>query len=610
MDPDTGNTDEGNTDDAVADEGNADDAVADEGNADDGATVPTVGEAVVDRLLDCGIDTAFGIPGKQTLPLNRAFADRDARFVVARHETAVTHQAWGYAESSNPGTMAATVVVPGPGDMNAMNGLKNARNDCVPLLHLAVETERDVRGGDGIHETPPETYDTVVKENVLVQSPAGAVAAVDDAIRVAREAPQGPVRVGIPKDALASRTPQATPPDRDPEPPTEPSDPAVDRAVALLREASDPVLLAGGGVRRSGASDGLRVVAELLDAPVVTTYKGKGTIPETHPLSAGVLCGGASTELRELLAGADAGLVVGSDLDAVATAEWSVELPDTLVHVTLGVDDIGFGYETDVGVIADADRFLSALAERIEADTGAGDGPAGVGSSSTPGAKRTTSVREADRDRFAAVTAERDPEDPLRSVEVLREVREAVPGDAVVTADAGGFRLWTLVSFPALGPSSYVNPGSWATMGTGLPSAIGAKLANPEREVVALTGDGGLMMCVHELHTLASEGVDVTVVALNNDDYAIISEEAERSYDFEPGAYGWDGAGLDLVAIADGMGVAAERVDTREAVGEAVANAIDHDGPSLVEVMTDPAEPQASEWMTRSHTVGSDSSHG
>ena len=159
---------------------------------------PTVAEAVVDAMLDRGVDTVFGIPGKQTLPLNRALADRDARFVVARHETAVPHQAWGYAETSEPGEMAATCVVPGPGDTNAMNGLKNALNDCVPLLHLAVETERSVRGGDGIHETPPETYDTVVKNNVLVDSPAGAVPAVVEAIRTAREHPQGPVRVGPP----------------------------------------------------------------------------------------------------------------------------------------------------------------------------------------------------------------------------------------------------------------------------------------------------------------------------------------------------------------------------------------------------------------------------
>ncbi|GAA0540059.1 thiamine pyrophosphate-binding protein [Halorubrum ejinorense] len=571
-------------------------------DSEDGPT-PTVAEAVVDAMLDRGVDTVFGIPGKQTLPLNRALADRDARFVVARHETAVTHQAWGYAETSDADGMAATCVVPGPGDTNAMNGLKNAANDCVPLLHLAVETERSVRGGDGIHETPPETYDTVVKENVLVDSPAGAVPAVAEAIRTAREHPQGPVRVGIPKDVLASRTRQPAVGDRDPTPSPAPPAEAVSEAAALLDDAATPVVLAGGGVRRSGASDALRSVAEGLDAPVVTTYKGKGTLPESHPLSAGVLCGGASTELRDLLAGADVGLVVGSDLDAVATASWSVSMPETLAHVTLDGDDIGFGYEADLGVVADADRFLRALDERLTEGAIGGGTESGVRS----GAERAESVRAADRERFAALTEAADDRDDggetadprrLRSVEVLSAVRDAVPEEAVVTADAGGFRLWTLVSFPASGPRSYVNPGSWATMGTGLPSAIGAKLANPDRDVVALTGDGGLMMCVHELHTLASEGIDVTVVALNNDDYAIISEEASRSYGFPDASYGWQETGLDLVAVASGMGVPAERVRDRDAVAEAVERARDRDGPALVEVVTDPTEPQASEWMT------------
>ena len=556
----------------------------------DGVDAPTVAEAVVDHLLDAGIDTAFGIPGKQTLPLNRALGERDARFVVARHETAVTHQAWGYAETGDAGAMAASIVVPGPGDMNAMNGLKNALNDCVPLLHLAVETEREVRGGEGIHETPPETYDTVVKENVLVDSPAGAVPAVAEAIRVAREHPQGPVRVGIPKDVLASHTRQAAVGEREPAAPPDPPTAAVERASDLLAAADSPVILAGGGVRRAGASESLRAVAERLDAPVVTTYKGKGTLPETHPLSAGVLCGGSSVELRDLLADADCGLVVGSDLDAVATATWSVSLPETLVHVTLDGDDIGFGYETDLGIVADAERFLRALAREV---------PAAAGPSSGAGADRAATVRAADRERFAALADERTPDDPLRSVEVLREVRGALPAAAVVAADAGGFRLWTLVSFLASGPSRYVNPGSWATMGTGLPAAIGAKLSNPDRDVVALTGDGGLMMCVHELHTLAAEDVDVTVVAFNNDDYAIISEEASRSYDLPGGAYGWAETGVDLVAVASGMGLRAERVTDRDAVGEAVADALAADGPALVEVVTDPAEPQASEWMAR-----------
>ncbi|MFD1567413.1 thiamine pyrophosphate-binding protein, partial [Halolamina litorea] len=166
----------------------------------------TLAASVIDRLVEAGIDTVFGIPGKQTLPLNEAIDGRDdVRFVMARHETAVSQQAWGYAETS--GRPAATVVVPGPGDMNAMNGLKNAYNDNTPLVHIAVETDPEVRGRDGIHETPPETYDTVTKENRVVKNPDGVLAEVERAVETATTAPKGPVRLGIPKSYLPGSTP-------------------------------------------------------------------------------------------------------------------------------------------------------------------------------------------------------------------------------------------------------------------------------------------------------------------------------------------------------------------------------------------------------------------
>jgi len=189
---------------------------------------------------------------------------------------------------------------PGPGRYERDERAEKRPERLRPLLHLAVETEREVRGGDGIHETPPETYDTVVKENVLVDSPAGAVPAVAEAIRVAREHPQGPVRVGIPKDVLASRTPQPAIGDREPAAAAAPPADAIDRAIELLADADSPVILAGGGVGDAGASDSLRAVAERLDAPVATTYKGEGDASRDASPSAGVLCGGSSAELRDL----------------------------------------------------------------------------------------------------------------------------------------------------------------------------------------------------------------------------------------------------------------------------------------------------------------------
>ncbi|WP_408957220.1 thiamine pyrophosphate-binding protein [Natrinema sp. 74] len=544
-----------------------------------------VSRAVIERLTANGIDTVFGIPGKQTLPLNETIGTRDdIRFVVARHETAVTHQAWGYAETS--GRIAATAVIPGPGDMNAMNGLKNALNDCTPMVHIAVETEPEIRGGDGIHETPPDTYDNVVKENLLVEHPESTITVLEEAIAIAETPPKGPVRVGIPKNFLAMDVPLASPAEYSRESVSGVADRDVEAAAESLAAADEPVIVAGGGVRWAEASDDLRRVADRLGAPVITTYKGKGVLPDgPDGYVAGTLSGSAAPKLLELLTTADAALAVGTDFDAVATRAWDVDVPETLVHVTLEPNDLGTGYEPTVGIVADAGAALSALEDALD-DRGVAADDA---------VERAAAVRRATSDRLEDL---RGSSPPLTSVSALETARDAIPDDAIVTADAGGSRVWGLNVFEAAGPRSYVNPGSWATMGTGLPSGIGAQLANPDDDVVVLIGDGGLMMCVHELHTAVSEDLPLTVVVFVNEDYAIISDDAGRNYELSDGEYEWTNAPIDFASLAMSLGMRAEHAETPAELESALASAIDADEPVLLEVPTDPREPQASDWMS------------
>ncbi|MFW5959186.1 MAG: thiamine pyrophosphate-binding protein [Natronomonas sp.] len=543
-----------------------------------------VNEAIIDCLTENGIDTLFGIPGKQSLPLNESISERDdIRFVMARHETAVSHQAWGYAETS--GDLAGTVVIPGPGDMNAMNGLKNALNDCTPLVHIAVETEPEIRGGDGIHETPPDTYDNVVKANITVETPQSTLAELQRAIDTTKMAPKGPVRIGIPKNFLKMDVPLAEYGECDLPSIREVPDSKVDEAASLLADASKPIVIAGGGIRAADASDELRAVAERLEAPVLLTYKGKAVFPDDHELMGGVLCGGTGTATKNLVANADAALGVGTDLDAVSMHHWTIEVPADLVHVTLHADDIGTGYEPAIGIVADAARTLealdSALADRSIANE--------------TGLERAANARAAFDQRIGELRAVSEP--PLSSVAALDAIRAGTPRDSIVALDAGGFRLWALISFPAYVPRDLVTPGSWATMGSGVPSAIGAKLANPDQDVVALTGDGGVLMCLHELHTLADEAIDVTVVVLNNSDYAIISEEAGRSYHMDEGEYGWDETPISFTTVAEGLGLDVERAERPNEIESVVADAIESSGPTLVEIPTDPYEPQSGVWM-------------
>jgi acetolactate synthase-1/2/3 large subunit len=541
----------------------------------------TLAAAVIDRLVEHGIDTVFGIPGKQTLPLNEAIDGRDdVQFVMQRHETAVSQAAWGYAETS--GRPAATVVVPGPGDMNAMNGLKNAYNDNTPMVHIAVETDPEVRGRDGIHETPPETYDTVTKENRVVKNPDGVLAEVERAVETATTAPKGPVRLGIPKSYLPAGTPNGGVGDVGTSDLVRPPSDAVADAGGILAGADAPVVIAGGGVRSADATEELRTFAERYDVPVLTTYKGKGVIPEDHSLSAGVLCGATTPEMHEYVAEADAVLAVGTDFDELVTRGRTLDITGELIHVTLSPDDLGTNYEPAVGIVADAKPTLAALNGKLpisdhEAETVA------------------DRLRESVSRRVDELV---DGETPLTSPGALQAVRAGVPGDAIVAADAGGFRIWTLATFPAAGPRSYVNPGSWATMGTGLPSALGAQAANPDSDVVALAGDGGLMMAIHELHTAGAEDLPVTTVVFRNEDYAIISDGAEREHGLPQGTYAWGDSPIDFVALAESMGVDAARAETPEEVEEAVVEAVAADEPRLVEVPTDPAEPQASDYLT------------
>ncbi|MGM0718762.1 MAG: thiamine pyrophosphate-binding protein, partial [Halobacteriota archaeon] len=361
-------------------------------------------------------------------------------------------------------------------------------------------------------------------------------------------------------------------------------DGAVSDAVAILANATAPIIIAGGGIRAASASSQLRTVAERLEAPVFVTYKGKGVFPDDHDLAAGTLCGGTGRAVAKCIADADAALGIGTDFDAVATKHWSLKIPDDLVHVTLDPGDIGINYEPAVGIAADASQTLSAFDDALAETTIA----------STGGVDRARATRAVVEERIAELDVDASP---LTSVTALRALRKTLPREAIVTADAGGFRLWTALAFDVYDPRDYVHPGSWCSMGTGLPSAIGAKAANPDRDVVAFTGDGGLMMCVHELHTLADQHLDVTVVVLNNSDYAIISEEAEREYRIDLGEYGWQDVPIDFCSIGEGMGLETSRVESAARIESTVTAALESDGPALVEIPTDPFEPQASVWM-------------
>ncbi|WP_210423513.1 thiamine pyrophosphate-binding protein [Halorussus marinus] len=547
------------------------------------------GDYVYEALLDAGVDLLVGIPGTQTLPLDRTVVERDEmEYLMARHETAVPHIAWGYYESG--GGVAATLTVPGPGDTNAMHGLKNASEDCVPILHVSADVNPEDRGKGPIHEIEADTFDNAVKANVAVESALELPAKLAGGIETALEPPTGPVRLGVPSRIL-DETVDAPAATVSPERTTWDAGDDAAAAADLLADADRPVVYLGGGARRSpGATEAVRGLVEDLDAPVVASYKGKGVFPEDDDRFLGVTGSHLPAGAERVLDRADVVLALGTDFDGVTTAHWSLPMGEQLIHVTLDTSAVGASYEPEVAVLSDVADAVDSIREGLD----------GAGAGGWDGGAVGSAVRSEYRETLDAAGLFEDGA-PLNTPGVIDAVRESTPREAPVAVDVGGFRLWAMQAFTAYDPERYVAAGSWAGMGVGLPAAIGAAFANPDEPVVCLTGDGGLMMCIHELHTAAEYDLDVTVVVSNNADYGVISKSPKIEQYTEGHQFTWGSP--DFATVAEGFGCRGTRAESLGELREAVDDAVGRDGPDLIDVPIETDEQSAAEAADYESTI-------
>jgi len=542
------------------------------------------GEFVYQSLIEADVKVLIGLPGTQTLPLDRAVADGDEiRYVMARNETAIPHIAWGYFESG--GSVAATLTVPGPGDTSVMHGLKNAKEDCVPILHFSADVDPEDRNKSPIHEIEPETFDNVVKQNITVEPPIDLPGAMARAPAIATAPPMGPVRVGVPSGVLNATRPYASA-EYTPHSETHDNDVELDAAADLLADASCPLLYVGGGTRRSSGGPGIVAkISKVLDAPVVASLKGKGVFPEDNDRFLGVTGSHLPTPSRQILDYSDAVLALGTDFDGVSTNHWELPFGDAIVHVTIEPDDVDRGYDASIPIIADVTDAGKALLKRLD------------GRSLTPkwnGAGVATAAREAYQSYLDGESLTADST-PLKTPALIECVREETPRDAVVTVDIGGFRLWAMQAFPVYERDQFIAAGSWAGMGVGLPAALGAKLANPESPVLSMVGDGGLFMCLHELHTAVEEGLDMVVVISNNTDYGIISKSPKIAEYTSGHRFTWTSP--DFATMAEAFGCWSTSVDTLDGLRRAVAEAFERDDPvpKVIDADIATTEPSAAE---------------
>jgi acetolactate synthase-1/2/3 large subunit len=519
----------------------------------------TGGEVVVASLAAHGVELVFGIPGTHNLPLYAALERYGIRHVSPRHEQGAGYAADGYARvCERPGVVVTTA---GPALMNVAAAAGQAQSDSVPLLVIAPGMPRahPAASTGHLHEMPSQqrAMSGVVERSVRVMSHAelaGELAGAFVAFR--RERPRARF-VEVPLDLLAEAADVDIPAPQHVGPP-DPAPAALADAVALLRAAERPGIVAGGGA--AGAADAVRALAERLGAPVVTTANGKGVVPDDHPLALGARLNFPAA--RAWLEDCDVVLAVGTELGESDLWGPPLALRGALIRVDLDPGQAHGNAPAAVAVIGDARSALGTMLDAL------GD------VATAPGAAAAATLRERLIAEHAAQAA------PWR--EWLPALDAALPPDAIVAGDSAMCCYYgALGGLPARGPRSFLYPTGFGTLGYAVPAAIGAKLAAPDRPVLALSGDGGLMFTVAELASAAALGIPLPVVVFVNDGYGEIRKEMEDA-GFPP--VGVELSPPDLPAVARALGCAGAAVADPDGLRAAIAAAFERSAPTLITV--------------------------
>jgi acetolactate synthase-1/2/3 large subunit len=518
----------------------------------------TGGQALVASLRREGVGVIFGLPGVQLYGAMAALRDEPRmRLIATRHEQATTYMADGYARAGG-GDFGVALVVPGPGLLNASAGLSTAYSASSPVLLIAGQIPKSKIGRNiGLLHEVNDQLDAiapVTKWRTRVLEIAEIPAAIREAGRQLRSGRPRPVVVDVPPETLEDEGDVTL---LDPAPPDRPATAAAElaRAAELLHAARDPVIMAGGGVNLSGAHDALRAVAEHLQAGVIMTAEGKGALSDASDLSLGAALWPASP-LRLHLDRADVVLAVGTRL---ATA--ALQPAQLVIQVDADPDEVGRNHARTLGLVGDARATLERLAERLRA----------------AGPPRPS--RRAERDAVRAASAAADDQEPQASIQ--RSLRAGTPPDAILVGDMTQIGYHSRPFWPVYEPRTYLTSSYSGNLGYAFPTALGAKVARPDRPVVVVSGDGGFLFNSQELSTALRYGIAVVVVVFNDDSYGNVARDLDEAWG---GSVGADLANPDFVRLAEAYGIAGFRAKEPAEVGDLVREGIALDRPVLIEV--------------------------
>lgn len=532
-------------------------------------TTLTGGEAIVSGLVAHGVDTVFGLPGAQVYGLFDAFHQAQLKVIGARHEQACGYMAFGYARSSGrPGVFS---VVPGPGVLNASAALLTAYGCNEPVLCVTgqVPTPFLGKGRGHLHEMPDQlaTLRTYVKWADRIEYPGNAPTVVARAFQEMMSGRRGPASVEMPWDVFTQRADASAAQVLEPLPAPLPDPDMIKQAAALVRTSKAPMIFVGSGAIE--AREDILELAEMIDAPVVAFRSGRGIVSNAHELGLTMAAAYKLWPKTDLMIG------IGSRLELPTMSRWPYR-PDGLKSIRIDIDPV------------EMRRFISDSAIVSDAKAATADLTAAV---SKAGYSKTAGRRAAIREATATALAEIQRIQPQMAY--LNILREVLPANAIVTDELSQFGFASWYGFPIYEPRTFITSGYQGTLGSGFPTALGAKVANPDKPVVAITGDGGFMFGVQELATAVQFNIGVVTLVFNNNAYGNVRRDQRERFDGRVVAS--DLVNPDFVKLAESFGVAAARVTAPDQFKAAMEKALSHGGPYLISVEV-PRDSEVSPW--------------
>jgi acetolactate synthase-1/2/3 large subunit len=539
--------------------------------------VMTGAEALIKAMKEHGVEVVFGIPGGAVLDIYNALYDSSIRHILMRHEQCAAHAADGYARAL--GRVGVCMATSGPGATNLVTGMATAYMDSSPVVAFTGQVPAYFIGKDAFQEADIIGITTpITKYNFQVKNPSEIPLIVKKAFFIASSGRPGPVLVDIPKNVQACSAKMNYNNDiRIPGYRTNhaPHPLQVKKAIELLVQAEKPMIIAGGGVIASNASEELIAIAELLLAPVATTLMGKGCIPEDHFLSTGMLGMHGTIASNRLIHEADVVLAVGTRFSDRTTGRMDEFCRDAkIIHIDIDSAEIGKNIKADVPIVADAKCALREILKMLYENF--------KGKERSVWAAKVKELKEQfeEKSNFG---------DGLKPPKLLVEIRKLLPEKAIITTEVGQNQMWAALYLKVYKPRTFISSGGLGTMGFGFPAAIGAKVACPNVPVVDIAGDGSFIMTEQDIATSIVERVPVTVVILNNSVLGMVAQWQRLFYRRRYFAVDL-GKVPDFVKLAEAYGAQGFRVQCIEEFSQAMKEALRSEVTTVIDVPISPEE--------------------